>query len=337
MTQASPGSPFGRWAYAPKESDAPEHAPPAVVALRAELRAELRALKAQLPAGEATPTELLAELAGLRALLEDALEPRKGDRFAALLRARGIEGAAAKALTRAMKPSEEPPEVQLREALAEVLRVAPWPLAGKGRAVVALVGPTGVGKTTTCAKLAAHARMEGRTVTLLGCDGFRVGAQEQLRRYGTLLGARVAMCASREELGRAITEADTDLVLVDTAGSAPAPRGVESLLASDALGALPGARGRAREVLLCVPAALRAVDAAGVVRAFGVTQPTALAVLKLDETRSPAGLLHASAAARLPVSVLCAGQRVPEHIAPATAAAVLDLFAPQGAARGAVA
>jgi flagellar biosynthesis GTPase FlhF len=124
---------------------------------------------------------------------------------------------------------------------------------------------------------------------------------------------------------------------VDTAGSAPSPKGVESLLASAAFEALPGARGVTRQVLLCVPACLRAVDAAAVARAFGVTEPTALAVLKLDETRSPAGLLHASLAARLPVSVLCAGQRVPEHIAPATAAAVLDLLAPRNATRGAVA
>jgi flagellar biosynthesis protein FlhF len=77
-------------------------------------------------------------------------------------------------------------------------------------------------------------------------------------------------------------------------------------------------------------------DAAAVAQSFAALEPTALAVTKLDETAAPSGLLHGPAASGLPVSVLCAGQRVPEHVAPATAGAILDYLVPRaGAAPGA--
>jgi flagellar biosynthesis protein FlhF len=74
---------------------------------------------------------------------------------------------------------------------------------------------------------------------------------------------------------------------------------------------------------------MRAGDAARVVRSYGPLTPTAIAITKIDETETPAGIVHAAAAAKRPVSVLCFGQRVPEDIAPATSAAVLDHVAPR--------
>lgn len=263
-----------------------------------------------------------------------ALEPATGDRAVALLRARGIDGPAATALARALRDVADEGALpdRLREALTGVVRVAPWPLAGGGRTLIALVGPAGVGKTTTIAKLAARARIDRRTVTLIACDGFRVGATEQLRRYASLMDARFESAGTRDELARCIEEADTDVVMVDTAGSAPKPGGVESLLAPDELAKTDAGRDLTRHLLLCVPAALRAQDAAAVAHAFAPLEPTALAVTKLDETAAPSGLLHGPTASGLPVSVLCAGQRVPEHVAPATAGAILDYLVPRAAA-----
>ena len=73
-----------------------------------------------------------------------------------------------------------------------------------------------------------------------------------------------------------------------------------------------------------MPAATRAVDATRIVKSFAATAPTALAITKLDETDTPSGLVHAAFAAKLPLSVLCAGQRVPEDITAATMGGVLD-------------
>lgn len=331
---------FATGAYQPSipPADAPTANAPnqaSVATLRTELRTELRALKAAVTQPERIPPDLMAELAALRVAVEEvAQEPRKGDRSAALLRSRGIEGPVATALARSMKRLEDgtPAHERLREALTEVVKVAPWPLAVEERTLIGLVGPTGVGKTTTIAKLAAHARMAKRSVTLIACDGFRVGAVEQLRRYAALLGADFATANTRDELAARIEAAETDLVLVDTAGRAPKPGGPESLLAADAFRRVSGAP-LTRHVLLCLPAALRLQDATGMMRAFAPIAPTALAITKLDETAAPSGLVHGPFAAKLPVSVLCAGQRVPEHIAPATAGAILDLLAPRPGAR----
>jgi flagellar biosynthesis protein FlhF len=84
--------------------------------------------------------------------------------------------------------------------------------------------------------------------------------------------------------------------------------------------------------LLCVPATLRANDAARIVRRYGALAPTSVAITKIDETDAPAGIVHASWASKLPVSVMCFGQRVPEDIAPATVGALVDYVAPRGAA-----
>jgi flagellar biosynthesis GTPase FlhF len=117
---------------------------------------------------------------------------------------------------------------------------------------------------------------------------------------------------------------------VDTAGRSPTR--LDS--PERALRALPGPRGgRTRIVLLALPASVRADDAARFAREFALTRPTAMAVTKLDETVVPAGLVHGAFAAKLPISVLCFGQNVPDDIAPATTGAILDYLLPKGARR----
>lgn len=322
---------FAQEAYAPERR--PDVA--AVATLRNELRSELRSLKASSLQSDRGGPDLLAELAALRVAIEDATPAlRLGDEAAAMLRRLGIEGSAAASVARWLKGPEDGRALseRMRDALSEAIKVTAWPLATPGRAVIALAGPTGVGKTTTIAKLAAHATIDRRSVTLVTCDGFRVGAVEQLQRYATLLGAQFASVGTADELARCLDEATTDLVFVDTAGRRPTADGAESLLSAQAFGERD--RGYARHVLLCLPAALRAQDAASALKTFGSLDPTALAITKIDETSAPSGLLHGTAASGLPLSVLCAGQEVPEHIAQATVAAILDQLVPRSAARG---
>lgn len=299
------------------------------------IRDEIRQLRERLlsPSIPVVPPSVLAELAMMRDAVEQLTPtPKKTDRLSAMLRARGIEGSAATQMQKSLrdKASDDAPALDvLRDAIAEVVRVAAWPLANEGRRVIALVGPTGVGKTTTAAKLAAHARRDGRSVSLVACDLHRVGAVDQIRRYAELIGARFFTARDRIELLRAIEAAGTDVVIVDTAGRAPRMDGLESTLTADNFSKHPETKGYARHVLLCVPASMRAGDAARVVRSYGPLTPTAIAITKIDETETPAGIVHAAAAAKRPVSVLCFGQRVPEDIAPATSAAVLDHVAPR--------
>jgi flagellar biosynthesis protein FlhF len=312
--------------------------------LRTELRGEARALRLALSRPARVPAELLAELATLRAEVSELLAaPKRGDAAAAAIRARGIEGGAASVLARFAKTNERGKDKgassrgegascteKLRTACAELVQIAPSPLslAKAGPTLIALVGPAGVGKTTTAAKLAAQARMARKTVALVSCDAFRVGAMDQLGKYAELMDARFHTATSPEELMEIVRNEEADVIIVDTSGRPVEPNAAETQLASHEL-RNAGRIGRTIEVLLCVPAALRASDATRVHRDFAATAPTALAVTKLDETDAPAGIVHAVFATRLRVSTLCAGQRVPEDIAAATDEAIADYLFPR--------
>jgi flagellar biosynthesis protein FlhF len=327
-----PSRPFAAGVYEGRRSDE-------IAELRTELRREVRALRAAV-ARPTTPTRIdtplpsavADELAAVRALLEEGLHARtpKKDRIATFLRDRGLEGPVATHLARLMKQptgerageranEDDDLATLYRRAVSLTLKTGAWPLAEERASVIALVGPTGVGKTTTAAKIAAHAIKLGRSVTFVACDGYRVGAIDQVRRYADALRAKVVVASSKHALEEAVKGATTDVVLVDTAGQGPtAPEGPEAAIAT--LGT--GTR-RARAVLLCMTATTRARDAQRIAQAFGIVKPSALAITKIDETDTPAGLLHGAHAARLPIGVLTFGQRVPEDIQAADEAAVL--------------
>ncbi len=299
-----------------------------VAALRAELKGDLRSLKSML-AKSGDSAELASEIALLRELVEGLAGAKPSrDKVTADLRALGIEGPAVQAIVRTLK-GKLYGEGTVREELARILQTAAWPLEA-GPTMVAVIGPAGVGKTTTAAKLAARARMDGKTVTLVGCDSFRVGAVEQLACYADLMGAELATARTSDELRAIVDTVRTDVLIVDTSGRPPTADGVEIALAPRRSSAK--APPRRRQVLLCVPATLRANDAARIVRRYGALAPTSIAVTKIDETDAPAGIVHASWSSKLPISVVCFGQRVPEDIATATVGALVDYVAPRSAA-----
>ncbi len=304
-----------------------------VSALRAELKGDIRALKAML--AKADGSSLLAEeIAALRELMEGMTPSAgRGDKAAARLRAMGIEGPATTSLARALKGRDLTQE-SLRDVLSHSLKATPWPVESQ-RAMVAVTGPSGVGKTTTAAKLAAHARMTGRTVTLVACDTFRVGAVEQLARYANLMGADFAVAKNAQELRSTLHAVRTDFVIVDTSGRPPTADGIEMELvtAGGARTALP----RARHVLLCLPASVRATDAAHAAKRYGMLAPTSLAITKFDETDAPAGVVHAFWATKLPISVTCFGPRVPEDVASATTDRLVDYLVPRAGGKAAAA
>jgi flagellar biosynthesis protein FlhF len=298
-----------------------------VAALRAEVRCEIRALKFAVAKTPPPPEPLMSELGAIREALDHLAPARRPDSIARVITARGIEGPASLALARAMRAMPESvgsPGDRLRASFTQLVEVAPWPLEGKRRTVLAIVGPTGVGKTTTIAKLATLAKMEGKTVLLVTCDTFRVGGVEQIRRYAQLLEVRHEVARDLRALTTAIAASTADVTLVDTSGRPPGVESAESLLAPEAFASLDDARRTSRQVLLCLPASVRWVDAARAARAYALVKPTAVAVTKTDETDAPAGLVHAVLASRLPLSVLCTGPRVPEDIEAATSAGVIE-------------
>ncbi len=316
-------APFARGAYATASKERPASD---VAALRAELKGDIRSLKTMI-AKSSDSADLASEIAQLRELVEGiaGTKPRR-DKALSQIQAMGIEGPAFTALARAIKGKPDA-AAALGEELARGLKVAPWPLE-RGPLLIAMVGPSGVGKTTTAAKLGARARMDGRTVTFVACDTYRVGAVEQLARYADLMGAELASARTSDELRAVIAAARTDVVIVDTSGRPPTADGVELALASRR-SQPPELASRKRHVLLCVPASLRSNDAARLVKRYGAAAPTSIVVTKIDETDAPAGIVHAAWASKLPISVVCFGQRVPEAVGAATTAALVDYVAPR--------
>lgn len=191
-----------------------------------------------------------------------------------------------------------------------------------GRHVSALVGPTGVGKTTTLAKLAANYRLhEGVRVGLITVDTYRVAAVEQLRTYAEIIDLPMEVVATPDEMRAACEKfADLDLVLIDTAGRSPRDAAALEELAEVVAVAEPD------QVHLVVSLTANARGIADAIERFSVVRPTTLALTKLDETPS---LGHAAApifAAGLPVGYLTDGQNVPEDIREVQSGALASLL-----------
>lgn len=183
------------------------------------------------------------------------------------------------------------------------------PLVNGG--ILALVGPTGAGKTTTIAKLAARyaQRFGTRDLALVSTDHYRVGAQEQLFTYGRLLGVPVHSAGNADELRQVLARlADRKLVLIDTAGIGP--RDVQLQQQLSELGAV---RGRLQSWLV-LPAAMQSRDLDEIVRRHAEARPTACVLSKIDETVRIGGALSAAIKSALPIAYVCDGQRVPEDL-----------------------
>ena len=180
--------------------------------------------------------------------------------------------------------------------------------------VFALVGPTGVGKTTTTAKLAARCvvRHGADSVALLTTDGYRIGAHEQLRIYGRILGVQVHAVRDAADLRRTLADlSGKHMVLIDTIGMSQRDR-----LVAEQASMLDGA-GDVRRLLL-LNATSRGDTLDDVVRAYGRDaggSDLAGAILtKVDEAVSLAPALDALIRNRLELYYVANGQRVPEDM-----------------------
>ncbi len=327
---------FARGVYeADEDEDDDSMAPRQQTADLARLENEVRAVRAMLHRMTSSPKRLDAQLESLKQAVDRMTPPPKlPERIERLVAASGIDGEPARVLALRLLPFTGDTDglaEAYRDALADLVRVRPWPLTNERRTLIALVGPPGVGKTTTAARIAAQAiAQHGKTVTFIACDTYRVGAVEQLTKYASLLESPCDVARTQAELSQAIQRAETALVIVDTAGRGPTDsHSVEAGLARAAFAKPSRAGHLERRVLLCVDASLRFADTSAIVERYAACEATEIAVTKLDLTCAPGGLVHATAKSGLPVSLLTHGQRVPDDMAPATAGRILDYLAPR--------
>ena len=298
---------------------------PQGVELLASAYGELAAPAAVDAAEVPGSSRILQELNRLRGLLQNQLagfawgSTRRRDpvRIALMqtLFAAGFGGELARTLAARLPRGLDIDAAQrwLRQVLIRNLPVLPRsedPVVRGG--VLALVGSTGAGKTTTLAKLAVHGAGE---VVLVGTDVWRVAAGAQLAVYADLLGVPVYTAADAAALAALLPQlADRKLVLIDTAGHAPLDPRVRDVAAFDTLGV--------RRIAV-IAAGLQGVALEQAMTRFG-TGAAACVLTKLDETPQPGAALDCLIRHRLSLAHVCTGQRVPEDLHAPHAAYLVD-------------
>ena len=199
-------------------------------------------------------------------------------------------------------------------SLASRMPCAPLRFARGRNQRLLFAGPTGVGKTTTLMKLAVRlSRQDGLSVGIVGCDSYRIGAQEQIRTFCDVAGLALRVVFTDTDLDESLEQMKgLDVVLVDTAGRSPANQ-VHFLELSALVDKI-----RPSDLVLVQSSTTRLRDASTSVRAYRDLGPTKLVFTKIDEAESHGAMCTLAARERIPVTALCFGQEIPEAMAEAS-------------------
>lgn len=221
-----------------------------------------------------------------------------------------------KQLSRQLRPEHLRQGDFVREKLSELIeRLLPasGPIVrskAAGPQVVALIGPTGVGKTTTIAKLAANLRLrEKRRIGLITIDTYRIAAIDQLRKYADIIGSPLRVTASPEELREAVASMrDQDFILIDTAGRSPN----DALKLSELKTFLSAANPDEVHLVLATTASQDCVELA--LSRFSEVRGDKIIFTKLDEAAHLGVILNVVHKLNKSLSYVTTGQDVPDDI-----------------------
>jgi flagellar biosynthesis protein FlhF len=267
--------------------------------------------------------EVRTELKGLRDLMQSQLSVLQWDQFAkrhpvrtvllSLMSDLGLGSDVCEIIISHLDELNQDPHKVWQQALGILAKCLPVNrtdiLADGGR--IALVGSTGVGKTTTIAKLAARfSHIHGkRSVAMISTDHFRIGAQEQLQHFARLLKLPLLTANTSEELSDRIDMlADKKLVLIDTAGMSQ-----HDLRLSERFHRLQNSAPQVKPYLvLSANTQLAVINQT--IKCFSKVQLAGAIVTKIDEAASLGGVMTASIRHQLPLSYCGTGQRVPEDL-----------------------
>lgn len=308
----------------------------------AEMREELERLRVERDHHAPAMDPIRQELEGLRAMMHDAFSDRLRLRVGTLpshvsrefdaLVSVGVQPEVAYELLRSVAEVlggmglAQPQAVRefVREKLEGAISVSgPSEPSETEQRIVMLVGPTGVGKTTTIAKLAGLAAQSARSVktVLITLDTYRVAAVEQLRVYARILKIPLEVAMSPQDLAASIARhRDAGLIFIDTAGRSPRDPHMQ-----EELSAIVRQQTKLETHLVLAATAEEAV-LKEVVRRYSVIPIHRLILTKLDETARVGHLFNLLYMMGIPVSYLTMGQRVPEDVTVATKRRIIELL-----------
>ncbi|QDT44918.1 Flagellar biosynthesis protein FlhF [Gimesia alba] len=346
----APTAPAQRSAAPPRRPDLPERQPeysaaptPPRVRSRFDQRASERIPRQSPPEQKAyDPTEEFAEkLNAIQEMLESLDRRTRSQRstdvptelfqiYTSLIDAEVDESIAHELITK-LKENATPEQLKDTNASKALLAAliesqlsctSPIRAVPGQRKVVALVGPTGVGKTTTIAKLAANFRLRDNVkMGLVTVDTYRIAAVEQLRTYAEIIDLPMKVVSTPREMQQALDEmVGLDLILVDTAGRSPSDdlkiQELEQLFREVPIDEV--------SLVMSMTSSLKSLEA--IAKRFQVANPTSMILTKLDEAPVMGSLLTLSQNVQLPMRYLTTGQDVPDDIEPANAARMARLI-----------
>ncbi|MDO5517760.1 MAG: flagellar biosynthesis protein FlhF [Clostridium sp.] len=201
-------------------------------------------------------------------------------------------------------------ELDIKEILRDIFERELLVTTGTFRGKVALVGPTGVGKTTTIAKLAGRlALVEKKKVGLITIDTYRIGAIEQLKTYAEIMNIPFKVVITIKEMGEAIESmADCDVILIDTTG-----RSSKNTMQISELRAFIE-KAQPDYVNMVVSATTKNKDIKNILNGYSDLGYDSVIVTKLDETTVYGSIYNIAKRADKPVSFITIGQNVPDDI-----------------------
>ncbi len=209
------------------------------------------------------------------------------------------------------------------DTLNPIENLLPGTRGEAGPFCMALVGPTGVGKTTTLAKIASLAVLKKNLrVGLINLDVYKIAAFDQLQTYAKILNIPFRSASNLEELQSAVGDfRSLDLVLIDTTG-----RSQRDETSLKEMSELVRSLEIPVQIHLCVASPTRDLELYDIANRFAVFKPTGLTVTKLDESSLFGSIFNVANRAKLPLSYFTTGQRVPEDLEDASRERVASLI-----------
>ncbi len=279
-------------------------------------------------------TSMQEEIKSLRGILENQLSglawgsfsrshPHQAELLSRLYRL-GIKSSLSEKIVKQLKTTENDSlEDSWRRVLSIIVRNVPVAddLLDEG-GIIALVGPTGVGKTTNIAKLAARFTLKygAKNLALVTTDSYRVGAHEQLKTYGRILGVPVYIANDEEELKQILSRLDDkQLVLIDTAGMSH-----RDLRLTQQLNMLRHSH-ETIKILAVLSASTQTLAMDEVIKTLNARELDGCIASKVDESTSIGGIISILIENKLQLNYISDGQKVPEDIHRANTTDLLKL------------